>query len=67
MIRKIKGIKEDSPSKKKLIHCMCLLTQLFSSSPGTVLSKEALDKMGIGIKSLTKEEEQAKVGHCHQA
>ncbi|KAK4510447.1 uncharacterized protein ATC70_004877 [Mucor velutinosus] len=40
MIRKIKGIKEDSPR--------------------TVLSKEALDKMGIGIKSLTKEEEQAK-------
>ncbi|KAL9544559.1 hypothetical protein PS6_008705 [Mucor atramentarius] len=40
MIRKIKGIKEDSPR--------------------TVLSKEALDKLGIGIKSLTKEEEQAK-------
>ncbi|GAN09659.1 hypothetical protein MAM1_0281c09190 [Mucor ambiguus] len=40
MIRKIKGIKEDSPR--------------------TALSKEALDKMGIGIRSLTKEEEQAK-------
>jgi len=35
---------------------VCLL-----SLPGTALSKEALDKMGIGVKSLTKEEEQAKV------
>ncbi|KAL9545157.1 hypothetical protein MBANPS3_007277 [Mucor bainieri] len=40
MIRKIKGIKEESPR--------------------TALSKEVLDKLGIGIKTLTEEEEQSK-------
>jgi hypothetical protein len=67
MIRKVKGIKEESPSKEKKVYMYNIFVKkknmIFS---GTVLSKEALDKMGIGIKSLTKEEEQAKVNSSVQ-
>jgi hypothetical protein len=36
---------------------------LFLQLSGTALSKEALDKMGIGLKMLSKEEEEAKVSN----
>jgi hypothetical protein len=42
------------------LFCLFLQTILIIIS-GTVLSKEALDKMGVGIRQLSKEQEESKV------
>lgn len=43
-----------------LFICKFLIIIIFILS-GTVLSKEALDKMGVGIKQLSKDQEESKV------